>query len=107
MLDLRGETLIVRYEDHLVEYPFELLNELDPAFAMTVHKSQGSEYPAVVLACMNGPQPLLTRRVLYTAMTRARKWLIGVGDDAVFSYMVYNNKRNRRYSALRERITAR
>jgi exodeoxyribonuclease V alpha subunit len=103
-VDTRYETLTVRYDDHLVEYPFDILGELESAYAITVHKAQGSEYTAVILAIMNGPPPLLTRRVLYTAMTRARRWLIVVGDETVFARMTANTAQPKRYSALRERI---
>ncbi|MDR1735258.1 MAG: ATP-dependent RecD-like DNA helicase [Oscillospiraceae bacterium] len=104
-VDPKAERLVVRFDEQWVEYPYETLPELDLAYALTVHKSQGSEYPAVVLAATRGPAPLMTRRVLYTAMTRARQWLIGVGDTDVIAEMVRNNKINRRYSALRERVT--
>lgn len=104
-IDTREERLSVRFDEHWVDYPFEVLTELELAYALTVHKSQGSEYPAVVLALTRGPAPLMTRRVLYTAMTRAREWLIGVGDAHVMAEMVRNNRVNRRYSALCERVT--
>lgn len=104
-VDMQEQRLTVRFEDHWVDYPFEVLTELELAYALTVHKSQGSEYPAVVLAITRGPAPLMTRRVLYTAMTRARDWLIGVGDAHVLAEMVKNNRVNRRYSALCERVT--
>ncbi|MCL2030564.1 MAG: ATP-dependent RecD-like DNA helicase [Oscillospiraceae bacterium] len=104
-VDLRASLLVVRFDEHWVDYPFEALTELEPAYALTVHKAQGSEYAAVVLASMRGPAPLMTRRVLYTAMTRARDWLIAVGDASVVAEMTRNNRTSRRYSALCERIT--
>jgi exodeoxyribonuclease V alpha subunit len=100
-IDLKGSLLTVRYDDRLAEYPFDALGELEPAYALTVHKAQGSEYRAVVLAAMPGPQKLMTRRVLYTAITRARDWLIMVGQDDVVAAMVQNDKRLRRYSGLK------
>ncbi len=103
-IDIRNECLKVRFDDCVVEYHFEMLGELEPAYAMTVHKSQGSEYDAVVLAMMPGPDPLMTRRVLYTAMTRAKSWLIVVGDSGVFRSMVQNVRNRKRYSALKDRI---
>jgi exodeoxyribonuclease V alpha subunit len=100
-IDLKASLLTVRFDDRLAEYPFDALHELEPAYALTVHKAQGSEYKAVVLAAMPGPQKLMTRRVLYTAITRARDWLIMVGQDGVVEAMVRNDKRLRRYSGLR------
>ena len=87
-----------------MEYLFEQLIELEPAYAMTVHKSQGSEYGAVVLAALGGAPRLLVRSVLYTAVTRAKKLLVIVGDDSVISTMVSNDRRQRRYSGLRARL---
>ena len=104
-VDLRNSLLAVRFDEHWVDYPFEALTELELAYALTVHKAQGSEYAAVVLASMRGPAPLMTRRVLYTAMTRARDWLIAVGDASVIAEMTRNNRTSRRYSALCERIS--
>jgi exodeoxyribonuclease V alpha subunit len=104
-IDTGRETLTVDYEDKLVTYPFDQLAELEPAFAMTVHKSQGSEYRAVVMAIARGAPPtLLTRRVLYTAVTRARELFIAVGDPQVFASMVCNDRRLGRYSGLRARL---
>jgi len=98
------ETLTVDFEDKLVTYLFEQLPELEPAYAMTVHKSQGSEYNAVILAMTTAAPPLLTRGVLYTAMTRAKKLLVIVGSPDVMAQMVNNDKRQRRYSGLRARL---
>jgi exodeoxyribonuclease V alpha subunit len=104
-IDAGRETLTVDYEDKLVTYPFDQLAELEPAFAMTVHKSQGSEYRAVVMAITQGASPaLLTRRVLYTAVTRARELFIAVGDPQIFASMVRNDRRLGRYSGLRARL---
>ena len=103
-IKLDYETVTVDYEDRLVIYEFEQLSELEPAFAMTVHKSQGSEYDAVVLAMPNAAPKLLSRSVLYTAMTRAKKLLVIVGSPEVMAKMVANDKRQKRYSALRARL---
>ncbi len=103
-IDFSHETLTVDYEDKLVTYLFEQLSELEPAFALTVHKSQGSEYKAVVLAVSSGAPQLLIRSVLYTAVTRARELLIIVGDQSVLEAMVANDRRQRRYSGLRARL---
>ena len=86
------------------EYSFDMLSELEPAYAMTVHKSQGSEYRAVVLCLCGGPQMLLTRSVLYTAITRARELLIIVGNEDVVAAMTRNDRRQRRYSGLKLRL---
>ena len=103
-IDFSHETLTVDYEDKLVTYLFEQLSELEPAYALTVHKSQGSEFKAVILACSSGAPQLLVRSVLYTAVTRARELLIIVGDPGVFETMVSNDRRLRRYSGLRARL---
>ncbi|MCL2002923.1 MAG: ATP-dependent RecD-like DNA helicase [Oscillospiraceae bacterium] len=105
-IDAKAQLLTVRYDDRLAEYPFDALGELEPAYALTVHKAQGSEYKAVVLAAMPGPRKLMTRRVLYTAITRAQDWLIMVGQDDVVAAMVQNDKRLRRYSGLRGLLAA-
>ena len=81
-----------------------MLAELDMAYAMTVHKAQGSEYRAVILSLNPVAQMLLTRGVLYTAVTRAKELLIMVGDDNVAHRMIDNHKQSRRYSALRIRL---
>ena len=105
-VDPAGQTLTVDFEDRSAEYSFDLLGELEPAYAMTVHKSQGSEYRAVILALCSAPPSLLSRAVLYTAVTRARSPLIVVGDDALFSRMVENNRTQRRYCGLKTRLAA-
>ncbi len=105
-IDERDETLTVNFDSKLVHYPFSQLEELELAYAMTVHKSQGSEFRAVVLVASEGAPMLLHRSVLYTAMTRARELLVIVGDYGVIKRMVVNNKQRNRYSALRARIVA-
>lgn len=105
-IDPITETLTVDFEDKLATYSFEMLNEIEHAWALTVHKSQGSEYRAVVLALSGDVQMLLTRGVLYTAVTRAKELLIMVGDDNIAHRMIDNNKQSRRYSALRLRLIA-
>ena len=103
-IDHEQELLTIRFDDRVTEYPFELLPELEPAYAVTVHKSQGSEYRAVVLAAFQGSPYLHTRSVLYTAVTRARELLIVVGSEEVLRTMVANDRRQRRYSGLKWRI---
>ena len=104
-IDTQHETVTVEYDDKRVDYLFEQLTELEPAYAMTVHKSQGSEYGAVILAALDGAPQLRVRSVLYTAVTRAKKLLIIVGDDGAVSKMVSNDRRQRRYSGLRARLS--
>jgi len=103
-IDLAAETITVDFDDKLVEYMFEQALDLELAYAVTVHKSQGSEYRAVILALPPGMPRLATRAVLYTAITRARELLVVVGDDEVFVQMVGNNERAKRYSGLRARL---
>ena len=103
-IDPQMETLTVVYDDKEADYDFTQLNELEPAYAMTVHKSQGSEYRCVVLAAMPAAQSLMVRGVLYTALTRARELLIVVGDDAAIRAMAENDRQQRRYSGLRWRL---
>ncbi len=103
-IDPHMETMTVVYDDRTVDYDFAQLNELEPAFAMTVHKSQGSEYRAVILTAWNGSPYLLSRSVLYTAITRARELLIIVGRPETVAAMTENAKRNRRYSGLKLRL---
>ena len=98
------ETLTILFDDREAEYDFTQLNELEPAYAMTVHKSQGSEYRAVILTAWNGSPYLLSRSILYTAITRARELLIIVGREETVAVMVENAKKNRRYSGLKLRL---
>lgn len=103
-IDPHMETLTVLFDDRLVDYDFTQLGELEPAYAMTVHKSQGSEYRAVILTAWNGHPNLLSRSVLYTAITRARELLIIVGRPETVASMTENAKRGRRYSGLKLRL---
>ncbi len=96
--------LTIQFDDRIVSYPAPLLGDLELAYAMTVHKSQGSEYRAVVLALADVPPTLRTRGLLYTAVTRARELLIVAGDGAMVEQMVRNDKPLRRYSGLRWRL---
>ena len=98
------EQLTVEFDDRLVDYDFTLLGELELAYAMTVHKSQGSEYRAVVLAAWGGSPYLLNRSVLYTAITRAREILIIAGREDAIATMTQNAKVGRRYSGLKLRL---
>ena len=103
-VDPESETLTVDFDGRLVTYGFDALIELEHAWAVTVHKAQGSEYRAVILALGGGSPMLMTRGVLYTAVTRARELLILVGDDALAYQMIDNCRQSRRYTALRVRL---
>ena len=98
------ELLRVTFDDREAEYDFTQLGELEPAYAITVHKSQGSEYRAVILAAWNGSPYLLSRSILYTAITRARELLIIVGREETVAAMTENAKKNRRYTGLKLRL---
>lgn len=99
-----SESLTVDFDGKFADYSYDALAELEHAWAMTVHKAQGSEYRAVILALNPGSQLLLTRDVLYTAVTRARELLILVGDDQTACRMIDNFRRSKRYSALKVRL---
>ena len=106
-IDPGMETLTAVFDDREVEYDFAQLGELESAYAMTVHKSQGSEYRAVVLCAWGGSAYLLNRSVLYTAITRARQLLICVGREEAVATMVQNARVGRRYSGLKLRLQGR
>ena len=103
-ISMEMETLTVVFDDREADYDFTQLNELEPAYAMTVHKSQGSEYRAMVLCAWNGSPYLLNRSVLYTAITRAKELLIIVGREECVAAMTQNAKVGRRYSGLKLRL---
>ena len=103
-IDSSGELIVLRFDDRTATYTADLLSQLDMAYAITVHKSQGSEYPAVILVSAPAAPSLMVRGVLYTAITRARRMLILVGDDAVPARMAENDRQQRRYSGLRRRL---
>ena len=100
-VDPQMEQLTVLFDDREADYDFTQLGELEPAYAMTVHKSQGSEYRAVILSAWNGSPYLLNRSILYTAITRARSLLIIVGREDTIAAMTANGKVGRRYSGLK------
>ena len=103
-IDPHMETVTVVFDDREVDYDFTQMNELEPAYAMTVHKSQGSEYRAVILSAWNGHPNLMCRSVLYTAITRACELLIIVGRQETVAMMTENAKRGRRYTGLKLRL---
>ena len=100
-----AEIMTVEFDEgRKVEYSFKLLDELELAYAITIHKSQGSEYPAVVIPLLNGPSMLMNRNLLYTAVTRARKCVTLVGNEKTFFQMIHNISQQKRYSGLCERL---
>ncbi len=103
-IDYQAQTVTIRFDDREAVYTYDMLSQLEPAYAMTVHKSQGSEYRAVVLCLWRGTPLLLSRSILYTAITRARELLIVVGDQGVVEYMVHNDKKQKRFSGLKWRL---
>ncbi len=103
-IDTDLECLTVRFDDRQADYEFNQLNELEPAFAMTVHKSQGSEYRAVILAAWSGSPYLLSRSILYTAITRARELMIIAGTEQTVRTMTENARSGRRYTGLKLRL---
>lgn len=101
----KSETLTVEYDEKKkVEYTFKMLDELEHAYAITIHKAQGSEYPAVVIPILTGPRQLLHRNLLYTAVTRAKRCVTLVGDDRTIQRMIQNVNEQKRYTSLAERI---
>ena len=105
-IDSIEQTMTVRFDDKLATYDFDLLDELELAYAITVHKSQGSEYPVVIIPMYSCPPMLMTRNLLYTAVTRAKKMVVMVGRADIVSKMVKNNSEIQRYTTLMHRIVA-
>lgn len=104
-INLHTERVTVEFDEHrMVEYPYAGLDELELAYAVTIHKSQGSEYPAVVIPLLTGPRMLMSRNLLYTAVTRAKKCVTLVGDPQTFEQMIDNIVEHRRYTTLAKRI---
>ena len=106
-IDKQTEMITVLFDDREADYDFTQLNELEPAYAMTVHKSQGSEYRAVVLSAWNASAYLLSRSILYTAVTRAKELLIIAGRKETVFAMTQNAKTGRRYTGLKLRLQQR
>lgn len=105
-IDLEGQNLEVLFEDdRLAEYDFSILDELEQAFAITIHKSQGSEFPVIIIPMYPGPPVLLTRNLLYTAVTRARELVVLVGEEKVLHKMVKNCRESQRYTGLLDKLS--
>ena len=103
-IDRPGKMMLIRFDDRVAEYLFEMSPELELAYAITVHKSQGSEFQAVVMPLLGGFPKLYYRNLLYTAVTRARRLLILIGSQNVIYQMVDNNRRMNRYTCLRDML---
>lgn len=104
-IDTRAEALVVEYDEQKrVTYTFSMLEELELSYAITIHKSQGSEYPAVILPLLGGPKMLFNRNLLYTAITRAKSCVTILGSSDVVREMIDNVSENKRYTALEDRI---
>ena len=103
-INLKDENMRIRFDDRVATYPFDKLDELELAYAITVHKSQGSEYPIVIIPMYSCPQMLKTRNLLYTAITRAKKMVILVGRPEIVGEMLANRRELFRYTTLRQRL---
>lgn len=103
-VDVRGGSVTVRSEDRLLVYTAEHVRELEPAYAVTIHKSQGSEFPAVIIPVMDVPPKLCYRNLLYTGVTRAKTLCILAGHSAEVAQMVRSVRRNKRFSCLADLI---
>ncbi|MBR0469018.1 MAG: ATP-dependent RecD-like DNA helicase [Mogibacterium sp.] len=105
-IDTADKTMTVRMDDRLIVYAGDMLEEIDLAYAITVHKSQGSEFPAVIIPVLNFPPMLMTRNLLYTAVTRGKKLVVIVGDPNRVRAMIDNNRADGRYTGLKERLVS-
>jgi exodeoxyribonuclease V alpha subunit len=100
-IDFKNQSLEIVFDDKTVKYDFSLLDELEHAYAITVHKSQGSEYPIVIIPAYRAPEMLLMRNMLYTAVTRAQNMVIIVGEREVVQKMVDNDRQSLRFTGLK------
>ena len=105
MIDLSSKTVLVRFDDVVAPYTFDTADELEHAYAITIHKSQGSEFEAVVMPLMGSHRNLHYRNLLYTGVTRARRLLVMAGEKETVARMVQNNRRTKRYTNLRAMLT--
>ena len=103
-IDGFGECMEIEFDDKLAIYEFTMLEELEHAYAVTVHKSQGCEYPIVIIPLYNAPPMLLTRNLFYTAVTRAQKMVVLVGRADIAERMVTQNRTGERYTCLKQRL---
>jgi exodeoxyribonuclease V alpha subunit len=104
-INLFAELVTIEFDEgRMVEYTFSQLEELELAYAITIHKSQGSEYPAVIMPLLSGPRMLFNRNLLYTAVTRAKDCVVIVGSENTIQVMIDNESEQHRYSSLSDRI---
>ena len=104
-IDEYAREVVVEFDEHRrVTYPFGNLDEIELAYAVTIHKSQGSEYPAVIMPLLTGPHMLFNRNLLYTGVTRAKACVTILGSRATLQEMIANNRENRRYTGFSEQI---
>jgi exodeoxyribonuclease V alpha subunit len=100
-----AKTVVVEYDDlRKVTYPVTGLDEIELAYAITIHKSQGSEYPAVIMPLLTGPRMLFNRNLLYTGVTRAKKCVTILGSREMVNQMIINDSEQKRYTGLKDRI---
>ena len=104
-INTKEKCMTIRFDDRTVVYEFNMLDDLEHAYAITVHKSQGSEYPIVIIPAYQAPPMLLTRNLFYTAVTRAQKMVIIVGREDVVKTMVENDRQTMRYTCLGKRLS--
>jgi len=105
-IDAADRKMTVRMDERIIDYSGEMLEEIDLAYAVTVHKSQGSEFPAVIIPLLNFPPMLMTRNLLYTAVTRGKRLVLIIGDPARVRMMTDNNRADGRYTGLKARLIA-
>ena len=105
-IDGKNRYMEISFDDKTVRYEFSLLDDLEHAYAITVHKSQGSEYPIVIIPMYAAPPMLLTRNLLYTAVTRAQKMVVVVGRRDIVETMIANDRQTLRYTGLEKRLAA-
>ena len=103
-IDLLGKRLTVKYDDKRVDYTFDMLEELELAYAVTVHKSQGSEFDVVVMPVFSAAPMLMKRNLLYTAVTRAKQFVVLVGSEAAIRTMVASDSEAKRYTSIRWKL---
>ena len=103
-IDTEARSLLVSSDDRLIEYQGEMIDELELAYSITVHKSQGCEFPVVIVPIYNFPPMLMTRNLLYTAVTRGKQLVILVGSPRCLKWMIDNNRRDERHTGLSEQL---
>ena len=103
-VDVFDKTMVVRCDDKLITYAGDMFEEVELAYAVTVHKSQGTEFPAVIIPAWRFPPMLMARNLLYTAVTRGKRLVLLIGDPRCIKYMIDNNRADGRYTGLQYRL---